>query len=171
MLTLPGQNRYDFSCIEKRRDYSWPTGKRLAFYVALNIEHFAWGTGRVLDPTNRNNPTSTSRNFAWLDYGNRVGIWRVFAILDQLGLPASILLNGQVAELYPDLVEKIKGRGDDVLGHGRTNSELLSGRWEHDEARIFVAFRDPHQAWDLAHAGRAPGRPEVDQYDLAFEVL
>jgi allantoinase len=138
MLSLPSQNRYDFSSIEKRRDYSWPDGKRLAFYVALNIEHFAWGAGRVLDPSNRNSPTPTSRNFSWLDYGNRVGIWRVFAILDRLKLPASILLNGQVAELYPDLVEKIKARGDDVLGHGRTNSELLSGRWEHDEARLIA---------------------------------
>jgi len=137
MLSLPSHNRYDFSSIQKRKDYSWPGGKRLAFYVALNVEHFAFGTGRVLDPTNRGGPP-TQRNFAWLDYGNRVGIWRLFGMLDQLKLPASILLNGQVAELYPDIVEKIRSRGDDVLGHGRTNSELLSGRWEHDEARIIA---------------------------------
>ncbi|HEV8640788.1 MAG TPA: polysaccharide deacetylase family protein [Methylomirabilota bacterium] len=137
MLSLPSHNRYDFSPIQKRKDYSWPGGKRLAFYVALNIEHFAFGTGRVLDPTNRGGPP-TQRNFAWLDYGNRVGIWRLFGMLDQLKLPATILLNGQVAELYPDIVEKIRSRDDDVLGHGRTNSELLTGRWEHDEARIIA---------------------------------
>src|SRR5262245_21793715 len=41
MLKLPGHPRYDYSPIVKRPDYSWPGGKRLAFYIALNIEHFA----------------------------------------------------------------------------------------------------------------------------------
>ena len=45
MLKLPGHNRYAYSPIVKRPDYSWPGGKRLAFYVALNIEHFAFNTG------------------------------------------------------------------------------------------------------------------------------
>ena len=53
MLTLPKHNRYEYSVIGERKDYSWPGGKRLAFYVALNIEHFAFGatyqvTGRSL---------------------------------------------------------------------------------------------------------------------------
>jgi hypothetical protein len=41
MLKLPGHTRYAYSPIVERKDYSWPGGKRLAFYVALNIEHFA----------------------------------------------------------------------------------------------------------------------------------
>jgi allantoinase len=134
---LPGHGRYDFSAIEERKDYSWPGGKRLAFYVALNIEHFAFGAGRGLDPTIRDGP-QTQRNFAWRDYGNRVGIWRLFRILDDLKLPASILLNSMVGELYPQIVAKIKARGDDVLGHGRTNAEAVAGRWEPDERRLIA---------------------------------
>jgi hypothetical protein len=34
------------------------------------------------------------------------------------------------------LVAKIKERGDDVLGHGRTNAEVLKPFWEDDEARV-----------------------------------
>ena len=30
MLTLPKHNRYDYSVIGERKDYSWPGGKRLA---------------------------------------------------------------------------------------------------------------------------------------------
>jgi hypothetical protein len=30
---------------------------------------------------------------------------------------------------YPQIVEKIKARGDDVRGHGRTNAELLRPMW------------------------------------------
>jgi len=33
MLKLPTHHRYDYSSIEKRRDFNWPDGKRLAFYV------------------------------------------------------------------------------------------------------------------------------------------
>ena len=80
MLKLPSHGRYDHSNITARPDYSWPDGKRLAFYVALNIEHFAFGAGLGMDPTNRGGP-QTTRNWAWRDYGNRVGNWRLFEIL------------------------------------------------------------------------------------------
>lgn len=151
MLKLPGHGRYEFSPIKKRVDYSWPGGKRLAFYVALNIEHFAFHAGLGMDPTNRGGP-QTTRNYAWRDYANRVGIWRVFQILDDLNLPASILLNSQVAEFYPDLVEKIKERGDDILGHGRTNAEVLPGHWELDEKRMI----DDCTKTLAEHFGKAP---------------
>ncbi len=135
MLKLQGHGRYDHLNINQRPDYTWPGGKRLAFYIALNIEHFAFGAGLGIDPTNRNGP-QTSRNYAWRDYGNRIGNWRLFEILDELKLPATILLNSSVCYHYPDIVEKIKARGDDVCGHGRTNAELMKPFWEHDEARV-----------------------------------
>jgi allantoinase len=134
MLKLPAHARYAHSSIVKRKDYRWPEGKRLAFYIALNIEHFAFGAGIGMDPTNRGGP-QTTRNYAWRDYGNRIGNWRLFEILDELNLPATILLNSSVCYHYPDIVEKIKARGDDVVGHGRTNAEVLRPMWEEDEAR------------------------------------
>src|SRR6476646_10499155 len=114
MLKLPHHKRYDFLPITKRKHYTWPGGKRLAFYVALNIEHFAFQAGLGIDPHNRTGP-QTSRNYAWRDYGNRVGNWRFFEILDELKLPASILLNSAVCYEYPEIVDKIKQRGDDVI--------------------------------------------------------
>lgn len=135
MLKLPGHGRYDHTNITQRPDYTWPGGKRMAFYIAMNIEHFAFGAGLGMDPATRGGP-QTSRNWAWRDYGNRVGNWRLFEILDELKLPATILLNSSVCYNYPDIVEKIKQRGDDVCGHGRTNAEVLRGMWEDDEARV-----------------------------------
>jgi peptidoglycan/xylan/chitin deacetylase (PgdA/CDA1 family) len=107
----------------------------LAFYIALNIEHFAFGAGLGMDPAIRGGP-QTSRNYAWRDYGNRVGNWRLFDILDELKLPATILLNSSVCYHYPDIVAKIKARGDEVCGHGRTNAEILKPFWEQDELRV-----------------------------------
>ena len=112
MLKLPGHARYGYSPIVNRPDYTWPGGKQLAFYIALNIEHFAFGAGLGMDPVRSGQ--QTTRNFAWRDYGNRVGNWRLFEMLDELKLPATILLNSSVCYNYPQIVEKIKARGDDV---------------------------------------------------------
>ena len=137
MLKLPTHNRYDYSSIEKRPDFDWPGGKRLAFYVALNVEQFAFLAGRGADPTQRGGP-QTQRNYAWRDYGLRVGIWRIFRMLDELQLPATILLNSLICDTVPDIVEWIKRRGDDVCAHGRSNAEALGGLWEHDEATVIA---------------------------------
>jgi allantoinase len=136
MLHLPTHGRYKYSAIETRANYDWPERKRLAFYIGLNVEHFAFMAGIGSDPFGRANARQTQRNFAWRDYGLRVGIWRVFRMLDELKLPATILLNSLVCEHYPGVIERIKRRGDDVCAHGRTNSESLGGLWEDDEARI-----------------------------------
>lgn len=136
MLKLPSHGRYTYSPIAKRPVYDWPSGKRLAFYIGLNVEHFAFMAGIGNDPFSRTAGPQTQRNFAWRDYGLRVGIWRVFDLLDELQLPATILLNSLVCEHYPDVIARIKERGDVVCAHGRTNSELGNSLWEHDEARL-----------------------------------
>ena len=85
---LPSHGRYRYSAIVRRPDYDWPDGRRLAFYVGLNLEHFAFGEGlgAELAP---GGPPPDVLNFAWRDYGNRVGAWRLLALLDGLGLPCS----------------------------------------------------------------------------------
>ena len=135
-MKLPVQNRYRWSPIVKRPDYSWPNGKRLAFYVITNIEFFAFGAGDVALDNAVPNAPATQRNYAWRDYGNRVGIWRLLRLFDELALPAAHNVNSLIYENHPDIMKAIRARGDEVVGHGRTNSELVAGRWEHDEARI-----------------------------------
>ena len=44
-LELATHNRYAYSGITQRKDYSWPGGKRLAVYFAINLEHFEFGKG------------------------------------------------------------------------------------------------------------------------------
>ena len=83
MLKLPTHDRYAYSPIEARPQFSWPDQKRLAFYIGLNVEHFAFLSGLGSDPFGRASARQTQRNFAWRDYGLRVGIWRVFRMLDR----------------------------------------------------------------------------------------
>ena len=44
-MKLKKHNRYAYSPITERPDFTWPDGKRLAFYCALNVEHFSFGEG------------------------------------------------------------------------------------------------------------------------------
>ena len=134
MLKLPGHTRYAYSPIVERKDYSWPGGKRLAFYVALNIEHFAFGAGLGMDPVRSGQ--QTTRNFAWRDYGNRIGIWRLFDLLDELQLPAGHNCNSLLYDYAPQIMDAIRKRGDEVVAHGRTNAENLRGLSQPDEERI-----------------------------------
>jgi peptidoglycan/xylan/chitin deacetylase (PgdA/CDA1 family) len=122
--------RYDYWPIHDRPRLEWPEGKRLAFYVGLNIEHFHHGkpatsvvgltAGLPVDPLNH----------GWRDYGTRVGIWRMIEVLDRLDIPASVLLNAEVCEQYPEIVAAGVERDWAWLGHGRTNSELWTGMEE-----------------------------------------
>ena len=42
-MKLKKHNRYAYSPITERQDFTWPDRKRLAFYCALNVEHFSFG--------------------------------------------------------------------------------------------------------------------------------
>ena len=92
---LPGHDRYDYVPITQRPDYNWPNGARLAVYIGLNLEHFAFGEGlgAELAP---GGPQPDVLNYAWRDYGNRVGAWRMLEMFDTLDMPASVLANSNV---------------------------------------------------------------------------
>ena len=82
---LRRHGRYDYSPINERPTYAWPNGKRLAVYVALNVEVFPFGEGMGPD-LNMRQPEPDIPNFTWRDWGNRVGIWRLLDLFDELGL-------------------------------------------------------------------------------------
>ena len=43
---LKQHNRYPYSSLQSRAQYEWPDGKKLAVYVAMNIEAFSYGEGK-----------------------------------------------------------------------------------------------------------------------------
>ncbi|MDP6883436.1 MAG: hypothetical protein QF830_04810, partial [Rhodospirillales bacterium] len=108
-------DRYDYSPIVSRPDYDWPEGKRLAFYIGLNIEHFVFGKGLGHTPTAAGRPTD-QRHHSWREYGLRVGVWRIFDLLDELKLPACHLVNSMVCDNYPQIIERIGEDRTRVIG-------------------------------------------------------
>jgi allantoinase len=150
-MILKKHSRYDYTPITERQDYEWPGGRRLAFYVALNVENFSFGEGLGHTPTTTG-PQPDVRNFGWRDYGLRVGIWRIFDLMDELGLPMCHLLNASVCESMPQISARIRKRGDEVIGHGFTNSERQSDMDADTEADMIR-----HATETLAkHVGQRP---------------
>ena len=138
---LRTHGRYDYSPITRRRAFAWPGDTRLAVYVALNLEHYAFGEGRTeVLVSGMQEPDVL--NYSWRDYGNRVGAWRLLALFDELELPVSLLVNSALYDHCPDLVAAFRARGDEVAAHGRTNSEAQSGLDEAAEKQLIAAVTE-----------------------------
>ncbi|MCX7135857.1 MAG: polysaccharide deacetylase, partial [Proteobacteria bacterium] len=136
LMKLPTHDRYPFSYIDDRPDYSWPGGKRLAFFVGTNLEYFAFKTGDGALDNAVVNAKQTHRNYAWRDYGLRVGLSYLLDMFDELGLPAAHNTNSLLYDYRAEIFPRIRKRGDEIVGHGRTNSEHQDHMWEVDEARM-----------------------------------
>ena len=152
-MALSGHGRYGYSALPKRPVYDWPNGKRLAVYMALNLETFAFGEGLGAQLAPRLGEPDVL-NFSWRDYGNRVGAWRLLDLFEAHGFPASVLLNSALCDEAPELVAAFTARGDEIVGHGRTNSERQGAMSEADErALITKATRRLHEAVGRPPAG------------------
>jgi peptidoglycan/xylan/chitin deacetylase (PgdA/CDA1 family) len=71
------------------------------------------------------------------DYGNRVGLWRLFEVLDRYAIRCTVSLNLANFEHYPEIFEACERRGWDYMCHGIYNTQYL---WDYpeDEERAFV---------------------------------
>lgn len=127
------QKLYSYSPIIDRPRLVLPHGARVAVWIGLNIEHYPLdrpstsifpGTAQLVpDPL----------NYGWRDYGVRVGIWRVMEVLDKLGLKASVLLNSDVCNEYPRIIEEGRKRDWAWLAHGKDNATFQTGFSEQEE--------------------------------------
>ena len=138
---LKDHGRYEYSAITARPDYSWPGRRRLAVYLGFNIEHFDFGAGlgAALGPKS---PEPDVLNYAWRDYGNRVGVWRCLQLFDDLKLPAAAIINTALYDYCPDVVAACVKRGDELVGHGHTNSERQSELSEVDERSLLLSCKE-----------------------------
>jgi peptidoglycan/xylan/chitin deacetylase (PgdA/CDA1 family) len=138
---LRGHGRFDYSAIVDRPDFSWPQGKRLAVYLALNLEHFSFGDGlgASLAPPQ---PQPDVLNHAWREYGNRVGAWRMLELFDELRLPVAALVNTALLDHCPALVQACVTRGYEIVGHGHTNAQRQGEMGQDEEARLLRYCRE-----------------------------
>lgn len=168
-MILPAHGRYPYSAIPHRPVYEWPNGTRLAVTFYNNIEAFAYRAGLGSDSTGAP-AAQNQRNFAWRDYGNRVGLWAYLDLLEAYGLPGSHNVNSAVLAECPAIVERLNARGDEYVGHGRTNAERQDILWEEDERRLIVEATDTIQSLS-GHRPEGWLGPYIAQSPVTLDLL
>ena len=138
---LPTHGRYGYAPITERPFYRWPNGAGLAVYLALNVEHYAFGEGLAEDLVPGMEQPDVL-NSSWREYGTRVGAWRLLDLFREFDMPATILLNSAVCDHAPQLVRAMVDAGHEIAAHGRTNSESQAGLSEDDERALIDLVTD-----------------------------
>ncbi|CAN5604613.1 polysaccharide deacetylase family protein [soil metagenome] len=128
---------FDYSPIVDRPPLEWPNGARVAFWVGLNVEHY-----EVDKPSTSLFPGTAMLapdplNYGWRDYGPRVGVWRMTELFDRYGLRATVMLNSDVCEHYPQIIEAGTERDWRWVAHGKNNS-IFHANMTEDEEREYL---------------------------------
>ena len=137
---IPDSGRFDYQPIAARPDYCWPNSARLAVYIGFNLEHFAFGEGlgACIGPAS---PQPDVLNYAWREYGNRVGAWRCLDLFNRLNMPTGAIINTALYDHCPELVSAFVQRGDELIAHGHTNSVRQSTLSADDELELMAGCR------------------------------
>jgi len=124
-MTLPDRmlpnDRIAYSPIAGRPRLTLPGGARMVVWVIVNIEE--WDPREtmprtVLTPPAGGSPSPDIPNWAWHEYGNRVGFWRMLEALDDFGIRAVLATNGSAVASYEPIAQAALDRGWEFMGHG-----------------------------------------------------
>jgi len=146
--------RYDYSPIVDREPLRFPNGARIAVWVVPNIEHFRFGQPSTSIAPFTANLEPDVLNYAWRDFGVRVGVWRMIDVLERHGIRATVALNSDVCLHYPQIIDATRSLGWEHMGHGRTNSEWINQQSEKEEREL---IREVLQTIEQATGERPKG--------------
>lgn len=138
MWDIASHQRYAYSSIEHQVLPVWPQGKKLALYIAMNLEHFAFGLPEGAKLSQAANRLDVL-NYAWRDYGNRVGGWYLADLFADLSIPPAVIANTAIIDYCPQLLDRWIGLpGSELIGHGHTNSQRQGDLSREDEFALIA---------------------------------
>jgi len=117
----PPRDRVPYSAIADRPALKLPGGARMAVWTIVNVED--WGIERpmprtVLPPPMGQPLLPDLPNWAWHEYGMRVGFWRLYDCMREFRITPTLAINGIVCETYPRVAQAAKDAGWEFMGHG-----------------------------------------------------
>jgi allantoinase len=167
------RTRIDYTPIHKRPPLKLPGDARVAVWTIVNVENWA-PTGpmprAVLPPPMGQPLLPDIPNWAWHEYGMRVGFWRFLETLSSRGLKATFAVNGTACEIYREACEAARDAGWDFMGHGFVQRPMH--KVEDQKAAIEATIKaiteftgKPPRGWE------SPGLTETDEtLDLLAEA-
>ena len=115
------RERVPYSAIVDRDRLALPEGGRLIVWTIVNVEE--WSIERampraVLPPPYGQPLLPDLPNWAWHEYGMRVGFWRFLEVLQKFRITPTLAINGSVCRSYPRIARAALDAGWEFMGHG-----------------------------------------------------
>ena len=114
------RERSRYSAIVDRPPLCLPGGARLVLWTIVNLEF--WDISRPMARQVLPAPTGQPvlpdlPNWAWHEYGMRVGVWRFFHLFQRLGIRPTLSINARVCEEYERVARAAHEAGWEFMGH------------------------------------------------------
>ena len=114
-------DRIEYSAIVDRPRLVAPQNARVIVWPIVNVEN--WQIDRLMPRQVLPPPTGITTipdvaNWAWHEYGMRVGFWRLKALFDSMGIRPTLSINGSVCTEYPRIAEAARDADWEFMGHG-----------------------------------------------------
>jgi peptidoglycan/xylan/chitin deacetylase (PgdA/CDA1 family) len=119
-MRLPSE-RFEYSAIVDRPRWKLPRSARIAVWTIVNVEE--WDIEKPMARQYLPAPQGVTTvpdvpNWAWHDYGMRVGFWRILDALTRRRLKATTAINAGVCQSYPRVAGAMRDAGWEFMGHG-----------------------------------------------------
>jgi allantoinase len=173
-------DRIPYSAITERPKLILPDGARVAVWVIVNVEE--WDPTQpmprtVLPPPAGGSPTPDVPNWAWHEYGNRVGFWRFVKLFDEFQIPVTLAINGSAIAAYPAIVAAAIERDWEFMGHGFTQRNMQKVEDERGDIRktrdvVIKATGKPPRGWlgpGLTETWETPDILSAEGYDYVAD--
>lgn len=157
--------RAPYSAIVDRPPLKLPGNGRMLVWLIVNVEH--WSIERAMPRTVLSPPMGQPLlpdvpNWAWHEYGMRVGFWRIYDALNQRGIVPTMATNGIVCESYPRIVESALKKDWEIMGHGFVQGPMH--KLENQQEAIQMTVDTIQRFSGKAPVGwESPGLTENDQ--------
>ncbi len=168
-MTLQSNPRVPYELQHQRKRLAPMPGKPLMVHVAVNVEYWPFDQPMpraVMPAPHGQSAVPDVGNYAWVEYGMRVGLSRLLRILGERDIKASALMNGICADVYPQAADEMLKAGWEFVGHCWLQRSLLR---EPDETEVIVKTLDrlkalsgkPVRGWLGAGIGETFDTPDV----------
>ncbi len=121
MSPMRPEQRLPYRAAVDRAKVALPGGKAVAVWPVVNIEN--WLIDNPMPRQVLVAPTGAPllpdlANWAWHEYGMRVGFWRFLAAFEKRGIRPTLSINGSACTAYPRIARAAHAAGWEFMGHG-----------------------------------------------------
>ena len=171
---------YKYSPLPFRGKLKWPNDAKIALILTLNLEHWDmvkdtddpyYAGGPAVLPDLLPGRIADFPNFTWREYGQRVGIWRLFDCFTSSGIPASCTINAKTALERSQLAKFPYDNGWEVVAHNFEQGELLTSfNGDIDKERQVIEstlrvykefYGKPAKGWLSSSLRGTPNTPQI----------